>query len=80
MQNQTLVVPMLKCVNRERNSFLEMSAAFDLNHDELAGRAEGSQHCVRSRFKSGPSSRPNLNQSMRPLSLAYCNSMIVLPS
>jgi hypothetical protein len=28
---------MLKCVSKERNFFLEMSASFDLNHDRLAG-------------------------------------------
>ncbi len=27
---------MLKCVSRERNSFLEMNASFELNHDRLA--------------------------------------------
>ena len=27
---------MLKCVSREQNSFLQMSANFDLNHDRLA--------------------------------------------
>jgi hypothetical protein len=35
-KQQTLGVLMLKCVNRERNSFLEMSASFDLDHDRLA--------------------------------------------
>jgi mannose-6-phosphate isomerase-like protein (cupin superfamily) len=33
---QTLGIPMLKCVSRERNSFLEMNASFDLNHGRLA--------------------------------------------
>jgi hypothetical protein len=28
---------MLKCVSKERNFFLEMSASFDLDHDRLAG-------------------------------------------
>jgi hypothetical protein len=36
-RRQTLGVPMLKCVSREQNSFLQMSANFDLNHDRLAG-------------------------------------------
>jgi mannose-6-phosphate isomerase-like protein (cupin superfamily) len=36
-RRQTLGVPMLKCVSRERNSFLQMSANFDLNHHRLAG-------------------------------------------
>ena len=31
---------MLKCVSRERNSFLEMSASFDLNHDKLASESK----------------------------------------
>ena len=34
--NNTLGFSMLKCVSRERNSFLKMSASFDLNHDRLA--------------------------------------------
>ena len=37
---QTLGVPMLKCVSRERNSFLKMSASFDLNHDKLASESK----------------------------------------
>ena len=31
---------MLKCVSRDRNSFLEMSASFDLNHDKLANESK----------------------------------------
>ena len=37
---QTLGVSMLNCVSRERNSFLEMSASFDLNHDKLANESK----------------------------------------
>lgn len=33
---QTLGILMLKYVSRERNSFLEMNASFDLNHERLA--------------------------------------------
>jgi mannose-6-phosphate isomerase-like protein (cupin superfamily) len=56
-RQQTLGVAMLKYVSRERNSFLKMSANFDLNHDKLASESKfasiasslSTQTCIDSR-------------------------------
>ena len=62
---------MLKCVSKERNFFLEMSASFDLNHDRLAGDSKFATIAISLSTQSRIDSRDAFNRYCRKACLLW---------